>query len=132
MHIDSERWVGKYPRGKFFQAICSPDSDQYPPSGPWVGDTNKEEKEKFRWREDGVLDRDRTRSGEGGGVTRATSHRAAPSAAILDTSKTSARKQFLYLHTPTFHAIVAITTPSTSSSSEEWEICARDQTSLCR
>lgn len=23
MHVDSERWVGKYPRGKFFQAICS-------------------------------------------------------------------------------------------------------------
>lgn len=55
---------------------------------------------------------------------------AAPFTAILDTSKTSARKQFLHLHTPTFHAAVSMATPPMSSLpsplSTEDEICETD------
>ena len=89
MHVDSERWVGKYPRGKFFQAICSL-RIQINTRHLGLGsrgegerereEKGKEEKEKVRQRRSMTgyrLERDRgIEWREGGGVTRATSHRS--------------------------------------------------------
>lgn len=82
----------------------------------WCGDTeDKEEKGRRREVRGGRGVRGKTE--EEKKVEESLEQQATAAPSFLqswNTSKTSARKQFLYLHTPTFHAAVAIVKLSTS------------------